>query len=118
MSQQITLPTPNATTNTVILILCTVPNKTTAEKIAQHLVEHHSAACVNILPGLSSIYRWNNKVERSEELLLLIKSSMGRLAAISDYIRSVHPYDNPEVLAIPSSGGSMEYLNWIICETR
>jgi len=118
MNQQIALSAPQATTNTVILILCSVPSKSLGEKIATHLVERHFAACVNIIPKITSIYRWNNKVENSEELLLLIKSSMERLADISEYIRSVHPYDLPEILAIPSSGGSMEYLDWIIHETK
>ncbi len=118
MNQQIPLTAPEATTNSVVLILCTVPNRSVAEKIALHLVERRLAACVNIIPGVASIFRWKNRIEESEELLLMIKSSMGRLAEISEYIRSSHPYELPEVLAIPTSGGGMEYLNWIIQETK
>jgi periplasmic divalent cation tolerance protein len=99
--------------NDAQLILCTCPDRDTAEKIAQRLVEGRLAACVNILPGLTSIYTWDNWLETAEEHLLLIKTAGGRYPAIEQAIREQHPYDLPEIIALPIVRGLPAYLNWI-----
>lgn len=102
----------------VIVTFCTCPDLATADKIARHLVENHMAACVNILPGLTSVYTWQGKVETAQEHLLLIKSSAAAYRVIETAIRSQHPYELPEIIAIPVEKGLPEYINWIYsCHT-
>jgi periplasmic divalent cation tolerance protein len=88
------------------LILCTCPS-------ARHLVEAHLAACVNILPGLRSVYLWQGEIEAAQEQLLLIKSAQSQYAAIESAIKTLHPYQLPEIIALPIQQGSAEYLQWI-----
>lgn len=95
------------------VILCTCPDQDSAEKIAHLLVERHLAACVNILPGLKSIYRWQNAVETAQELLLLIKANRQGYPAIETLIKENHPYQIPEIIALPVENGSPDYLQWI-----
>lgn len=99
--------------NNTQLILCTCPDRDTSEKIAQKLVEDRLAACVNILPGLTSIYTWQDRLETAEEHLLLIKSASGRYPEVEQAIRALHPYDLPEIIALPIAQGLPDYLNWI-----
>jgi periplasmic divalent cation tolerance protein len=99
--------------NDAHLILCTCPDRDTSEKIAKSLVESRLAACVNILPGLTSIYSWQDRLETAEEHLLLIKSAGARYPAVERAIREQHPYDLPEIIALPIARGLPEYLNWI-----
>ncbi len=95
------------------LIFCTCPDRETAEIIAKRLVAGRLAACVNILPGLTSIYTWQDRVETAEEHLLLIKSTRDCYPAIEQAIRELHPYDLPEIIALPIGQGLPGYLNWI-----
>ncbi|MBK8814476.1 MAG: divalent-cation tolerance protein CutA [Methylococcaceae bacterium] len=97
----------------VIVTFCTCPDLNTAEKIARHLVENKQAACVNVLPGITSIYRWNDQIETTEEHLLVIKSASQYYAAIENTIRSHHPYEIPEIVALPIDRALPEYINWI-----
>jgi periplasmic divalent cation tolerance protein len=96
-----------------IVILCTLPSETDAEKIAIHLLEKRFAACCNIIRGLKSIYRWKHKIESDDEFLLIIKSGEERYAEIEKAIIDMHPYDVPEIIALPVSSGSQPYLQWI-----
>lgn len=96
-----------------LVTLCTVPDKATGERIAQVLVEEHLAACVNLLPGVSSTYRWQGKLEKATECLLLIKTDAKHFEALKDRIKALHPYDLPEIIALPITHGSAEYLNFI-----
>lgn len=100
-------------TEAVLLTLCTCPDDTSAERIATTLVEERLAACVNRLSGLLSIYRWEGQVERASETLLLIKTTEARFAALAERLRALHPYDLPEIIALPIAEGLPEYLHWV-----
>ncbi len=95
------------------LIYCTCPNQEAAAKIAQRLISDKLAACVNILPGVSSVYEWQGQIETAQEHLLLIKSPKARYAAIEAAIKALHPYELPEIIAVTIESGSAEYLQWI-----
>ena len=95
------------------LVLSTAGSEEEARKIAQHLVEHKLAACVNIVPQIESIYRWQGKVESSREWLLVIKTTAARFADVQKAIRELHSYDLPECIAIAIDDGSADYLQWI-----
>lgn len=109
---------PAETTGAAVrLCLCTCPDRAGAEAIAQALVEERLAACVNLLSGVTSIYRWEGRIERAEEVQLLIKTTAPRLPALTERLRALHPYDLPELIALEAVGGLSEYLNWIAAET-
>lgn len=95
------------------LVLSTTGSEDEARKIARHLVEHKLAACVNIVPQIESIYRWQGKVESSREWLLVIKTTVERFAEVQKAIRELHSYDLPECMAIAIDDGSSDYLQWI-----
>ena len=90
-----------------------------AQSLARHLVEEPRklAACVNVLPGVTSIYSWKGKVEEDSEVLMIIKTRKELLPALTREIKAKHPYEVPEVLALPAIGGSDSYLRWVIAET-
>lgn len=103
----------------VQLVLCTCPDRESAETLAGGLVQADLAACVNIVPGLVSVYRWQDKVEQDAELLLLIKTTAPRLPELTAYIEQHHPYDVPEVIAAPVVAGLESYLDWVrTCTNR
>lgn len=95
------------------LILCTCPDAETADKLARVLINQKLAACVNILPGVRSVYEWQGEVETAQEHLLLIKSHQDRYAAIEAALQSLHPYQLPEIIAVAIERGSLDYLKWI-----
>jgi periplasmic divalent cation tolerance protein len=95
------------------IVLSTAGSEDEARKIAHHLVERQLAACVNIVPRIESIYRWQGKVESSAEWLMLIKTTAERFPAVRDAIRELHSYELPECIAISVEDGSAEYLQWI-----
>jgi periplasmic divalent cation tolerance protein len=101
----------------VLLVLCTHPDPAAAETLAATLVERRLAACVNVLPGLRSVYRWQGRVERATEVLLLIKTSADRFETLKETIVSLHPYSLPEVIAFESKDGLDRYLDWVRTET-
>lgn len=95
------------------IIYCTCPNAAVAEAIASRLVSDKLAACVNILPGVRSIYQWQGEIESAEEHLLLIKSRTSRYDAIESLIQTLHPYQVPEIVAVAVERGAADYLKWI-----
>ena len=95
------------------IVLSTAGSEDEARRIAHHLVEHQLAACVNIIPQIESIYRWQGKIESSREWLLLIKTTDERFAAVRDALRELHSYDLPECIALEIKDGSPEYLRWL-----
>ncbi len=95
------------------VVLCTCSSLEEARRIARSLIEGRLAACVNIIPGVESIYRWNGAVETANESLLLIKTSPERLPALQARILELHSYDVPEVIALSVGDGSEPYLAWL-----
>jgi len=100
-----------------IAVLTNVPDAATAETIARSLVERRLAACVYILPAVNSVYRWEGKIEQAVETMLLIKSTESRYAELEKAIVKLHPYDVPEIIALPIVAGLPEYLWWVASET-
>lgn len=100
-----------------ILVFCTVPDNDTAERLAKTLVEEKLAACVNCAGASRSVYRWEGKVEGAVEITLTIKTVSGRYDAVETKIRSMHPYELPEILAVPVLCGLDPYLEWLNSET-
>lgn len=96
-----------------IVVLSTVPRAEDAEFLARELVERRLAACVNVLPPLTSIYRWRGEVERTEEVLMVVKTTEDRFDAVREAIVKGHPYDVPEVLALEVKAGHAPYLAWL-----
>lgn len=101
-----------------LVCLCACPDPETAGRIAAALVEERLAACVNLLSGMRSVYRWQGKVESAEETLLLIKTTTDRLKRVSERIVELHPYELPEVIAVEAAGGWPAYLDWVAAQTR
>lgn len=100
-----------------LVVYCTCPDLATAERIAETLVDERLAACVNIIPGLTSIYRWQGQIQRDAELLLIIKTRNMLYPLLEARIRELHPYAVPEIIALPIQSGSAAYLNWIVDHT-
>ena len=96
-----------------LVVYCTCPDKDVAVRIAQALVEQGVAACVNLLPGVQSIYRWQGQIENDEEILLLIKSDSAHFELLREAILRLHPYELPEIIGVPIHQGHPEYLEWI-----
>jgi periplasmic divalent cation tolerance protein len=96
-----------------VIILCTCGKEGEALAIANALIEARLAACVNLLPPIQSIYRWQGEVEIAQEVLLIIKTTQERFPAVRDRIAQLHTYDTPEIIAIPVMNGSDKYLAWL-----
>ena len=97
----------------IVLVLTTLGADADAVALARVLVDERLAACVNILPPMTSIYRWKNAVEQDREQQVVMKTTAGRVAALEARLRQLHPYELPEFLVITASGGSAAYLDWV-----
>jgi periplasmic divalent cation tolerance protein len=100
-----------------LLVLTNLPDRAAAEALAAQLVERRVAACVNVLSPCRSVYRWKGEVQHDEEYPLLIKTTLERYAALELAIRAGHPYELPEIVAVPIERGLPEYLRWLAEET-
>ncbi|MCL2335234.1 MAG: divalent-cation tolerance protein CutA [Endomicrobia bacterium] len=96
-----------------IMVFVTVPDRKTANKIVRALLAKKLAACASISKSIDSFYWWKNKIENSKELLLTIKTAKGNFAGLEKCVKSLHPYEVPEIIAVDISCGSKEYLEWI-----
>ncbi len=96
-----------------IVLFCTVPGREVANAVADTLVGRGLAACVNIIPGLLSVYTWKGEICRDEEMLCVIKSRASLFSSIEGAIREVHPYEVPEIISLPILQGHASYLRWI-----
>ena len=99
------------------IVLTTAGSREEADRISRFLVEERLAACVNLLPGLASVYRWQGEVESSDEILLIIKTSAGSLDQVESALRRLHSYDLPELLVLHPDSGSKAYLEWLTAST-
>ena len=96
-----------------LLVMTTVARAEDAEYLAREVVERRLAACVNLLPPITSVYRWHGDVTREEERMLLMKTRADRFPALRDLLLEIHPYEVPEVIAVPIAAGSDAYLKWL-----
>jgi periplasmic divalent cation tolerance protein len=96
-----------------IVVFMTAANVEEATRLADVLVGAHLAACVQILPEIESVYRWQGKIERSSEVLLIVKTTPGKFDDLEREVRALHSYDTPEIVAVPIVAGSAPYLEWL-----
>ncbi len=101
----------------VLLVLTNLPDTESARSLARVLVESRLAACVNLMPGVQSVYRWQGAIEQAHEVSLLIKTTRSHYAQLQQAIISHHPYELPEVIAMPITDGHPAYLRWVATET-
>lgn len=100
------------------LVLTNLPDRASAERLADELIERRLAACVNVLAPCRSVYRWRDAVQHDDEHPVLIKTTAERYAALEQAIRERHPYELPEIIAVPLADGLAEYLAWVDTETK
>ena len=101
----------------VRVVLVTAPDAETGTRIARSLVEEGLIACANLVPGIRSIYRWQGRVAEDAEVLLVLKTRASRCAALAARVKALHPYELPEVIALPVADGSVAYLDWVLAES-
>jgi periplasmic divalent cation tolerance protein len=101
-------------TEEILLAFSTFPDHEIARRIARQLVTGNFAACANIIPAIESIYRWQGKIGSGNETLVLFKTAAARYPAFQEKLKSLHPYDVPEIIFIPVTAGLPEYLRWVI----
>ncbi len=98
------------------MVLCNCPDEASADRLAQGVIEARLAACVNRLAPVQSVYRWNERIEIATEVPLLIKTTASRYEAVQAWLQAAHPYDIPEIIALPLAAGLPAYLAWIAQE--
>jgi periplasmic divalent cation tolerance protein len=103
--------------NDAVIVFTNLPDREAALKLADELVARKLAACVNVLAECTSVYRWKGNIETAREVPVLIKTRAARYAEVEDAIRGLHPYELPEIIAVPLARGSDEYLQWVADET-
>lgn len=102
----------------VLLVLTNLPDRDSAQRVAQALIESRAAACVNMLAECASVYRWHGQVETASEVPLLIKTTRAAYPRLEETIRAHHPYELPEIIAVPVGAGLTGYLQWVAQETQ
>ena len=98
----------------ILLAISTFPDAEAADRIAHTLIEEKFAACANIIPTVRSIYRWKDKIETAGEVIVFFKTTLDRQAAFQEKLRSLHPYEVPEIICVNINTGSPDYLRWVI----
>jgi periplasmic divalent cation tolerance protein len=101
-----------------VVVLVTASSAEEADLIARDLVGEKLVACANLVPGVTSIFRWKGKIETSSEVLMVLKTRRRLLDRLVDRVKALHSYEVPEVIALPLSGGSREYIEWLLAETE
>ncbi|MBI3042397.1 MAG: divalent-cation tolerance protein CutA [Betaproteobacteria bacterium] len=101
----------------VIVVLTNLPDREAAVRLAEALISERLAACVNVLPECTSVYRWKGKLESAAEVPVLIKTRAARYEAVEAAIRALHPYELPEIIAVPAVHGLAQYLQWVADES-
>lgn len=100
------------------LVYITCPDMENAAQLANGLIEKRLAACANILPGMTSLYRWEGTIQQSDEVVLIVKTSRGHCRTIIDYVERHHPYDCPAILAFPVTAASSGFASWVHAEVQ
>lgn len=100
-----------------VIVYSTAPDLACAERLATGLLENRLAACVQLIPGLTSVYRWKDEIHKDSEVQLAIKTRSANLQAIKDFVAGHHPYEVPELVVVAIAGGSSEYLEWLETES-
>jgi len=101
-----------------IIIYCTVPDKKIAQEIAKYIVKNHYGACVSMIDKVDSVFSWDGEMEKEKEVMLMIKTLRTNFQKIKSLITEIHPYNVPEIIAVPIVDCSEEYLEWLIHETQ
>ncbi|WP_024557243.1 divalent cation tolerance protein CutA [Franconibacter pulveris 1160] len=101
-----------------VVVLCTAPDEATAQDLAAKVLAEKLAACVTLLPGASSLYYWEGKLEQEYEVQMLLKSDVARQQALLTYLKTHHPYQTPELLVLPVLHGDNDYLSWLNASLR
>jgi periplasmic divalent cation tolerance protein len=104
--------------STVVLVYCTCPDANQAERLGRTLVEEQLAACINILPGMRSVYRWEGVVETADEAVLIVKTAAEGVDVVITRVRQLHAYTEPCILVLPVVGGSPTYLAWLLTNSK
>jgi periplasmic divalent cation tolerance protein len=102
----------------ILLAISTFPDTDTASRVAQTLVEEKFAACANLVPAVHSIYRWKEKIETADEVIVFFKTIQDQQAAFEEKLRSLHPYEVPELIFVKIDSGSADYLRWVTDNCR
>ncbi len=100
-------------TDPACIVLCSCPDSATAKALAETLVRERLAACVNLLPGVTSVYRWQGRMESATEVMMVAKTTRSALAALENRLATLHPYEVPEIVALDITAGLPAYLQWI-----
>ena len=103
---------------TYIIVFCTTPSNEISMRIAEECINKKIAACCNILSGITSVYKWQGKVEKSDEELIILKSTEDNFNAIENTIKNIHPYEVPEIISVKINNGNESYLKWIDLSQR
>ncbi|AUH02651.1 divalent cation tolerance protein CutA [Prodigiosinella confusarubida] len=101
-----------------VVVLCTAPDENSAHALATSALEAHLTACVTLLPGATSFYHWEGRLERQQEIQLLLKTDAQHQQLLIDHLKQHHPYQTPELLVIPVTGGDNDYLSWLNASLR
>jgi len=104
--------------NSSLVLFCTCPDEAVARTLAGELVKERLAACVNVLPSIRSIYRWQGALQEDSESLMVIKTGASRYRETEAWLKRHHPYDVPEIIALPIEKGLPAYLEWVVQETK
>lgn len=102
----------------ILVVICTCPDRDTASALAARLIDDRLAACCNVMDGLTSLFRWEKRVQEDPEVLLVAKTTRDRYPALERSLHESHPYELPEILAVPVEAGLGGYLDWVADETR
>lgn len=102
----------------ILMVFTNLPDRATAERVADALVTEGAAACINMMAGCTSVYRWEGKLNHTGEVPLLIKTTRAAYPRLEAALRELHPYELPELIAVPVTAGLPEYLNWVAQETQ
>ena len=108
---------PTTNDQTMLLVLTTITDIDKGKLLARQIIEEQLAACCNIVPGITSIYRWKNELCEDQECLVVMKTTKTRYIQLSKFIQQQHPYDTPELIALPVTHSTQEYLSWVTKET-